>query len=137
VGAESGWDFESPQALAADVLYHALDPAESLFSRLEQMDLIALPPGWDKAAEGRYLSEPPEDSRAWLRGKCIARFGGAIRNIDWGEIGFRKLRLTLPDPLRAGRECAEQLLDCAKDVETFLSSVGPRFDGIEQVSPVD
>lgn len=130
VGEACGWGFDSPQATAADVLYHALDPSESLYYPLEQMKLIAFPPGWDASAPERYLADPPEDSRAWLRGRCIARFGESVRDIDWEEIGFQKLRVKLPDPLAPCRGLAESLLLESDDLASFLDRVASGSDSL-------
>lgn len=123
VGDACGWEIGSPQATVADILYHALDPAESLYFPLEQLSLITFPPGWDSSRPERYLTDPPDDSRAWLRGRCISRFGGAIRDIDWSEIGFKKFRIQMLDPLALCREAAEPLFDRSPDVASFLESI--------------
>jgi len=123
VGEACGWELGSPQAALADILYHALDPVESLYSPLEKSDLIAFPPGWDAAGPERYLTDPPADSRAWLRGTCVGRFGGSIRDIDWSEIGFKKARLRMPDPLAWGRETAAPLFDDSPNIASFLGRI--------------
>jgi len=123
LGEACGWDLGSPQAAAADVLYHALDPAESLYCPLEPLGLIAYPPDWDATGPQRYLTDPPADSRAWLRGTCVARFSESVRDIDWSEIGFKKARVRMPDPLAFCQGTAEPLFDQSPDYKTFLARV--------------
>jgi Pup amidohydrolase len=98
------WDKGSPHRREADLQYHALEPAESLFASVEEAGLVVPPPGWDPGAVARFLREPPPDSRAYLRGECIARFSGAIQRMDWEEVVFGTARVRLPDPAEGGRE---------------------------------
>jgi hypothetical protein len=131
-GAANRWDIDSAQAVAADVLYHALDPSESLFNPLEELNLITFPPGWDASAPKRFLTNPPEDSRAWFRGRCIATFGAGIVDVDWGEIRFDKVRLVTHDPLEPQPERVRSLFDQNTDVESFLDSIDCRFEGLRR-----
>jgi hypothetical protein len=39
---------------------------------------------------GERTVSPPTDTRAWLRGMCVTRFGAAISTVDWGRIVFRE-----------------------------------------------
>jgi proteasome accessory factor A len=36
----------------------------------------------------RAIFTPPEDTRAYFRGRCVARFDSQIRSIQWDEIVF-------------------------------------------------
>lgn len=106
----NGWSWGSPQAHMADINYHALDASESIFLLLEEKGVIVGSPGWDLAIARRFCLEPPIDSRAYLRGRCIAQFTSHIADVDWDEIVFHKQRLIMPDPLTMNQAEIEGIL---------------------------
>jgi Pup amidohydrolase len=57
------------------------------------------------------IFSPPETTRAWFRGRAVARFNHAISSIQWDEIAFREGRkarvISLPEP--GGDERLEKL----------------------------
>ena len=127
LGAACGWGLESPQAIVADHLYHALDRSESLYFSLEEADLVTWPPGWDPALENRLIFEPPTASRAWLRGQIISAFESHIRGVDWSEIQFPKLALGMPDPLLGGQKDVGDLFEGSPSYQQFLDRLNDRF----------
>jgi len=64
----------------------------------------------------RLLTAPPEDTRAYLRGYCIRRYGDQLCEADWERLTFylpetrQQSSLILPDPGAGGREQLEPLL---------------------------
>lgn len=59
------------------------------------------------------IFSPQETTRAWFRGRAVARFNHTISSIQWDEIEFRngtaRRLVTLPEP--AGDERLEALND--------------------------
>ncbi len=109
LASKGRFDWVSPQAIEADVKYHALDSG-GIFPALKQLGLVALPPRWDEQSVSRFLREPPGDSRAYLRGTCIDKFATDIVGVDWGKIVFRSAELDLPDPVAMNRSTVESIL---------------------------
>lgn len=122
--SKDGLDWGSPQAIELDLKYHALCSDESVFSVLDQAGLIVYPPGWNRVAAGEYLRQPPADSRAWVRGKCIAQFGDHLVSADWGELGFRSRRLCMPDPRAMGQEETHEALARAASPFELIKELG-------------
>jgi len=91
---------------------------------LEQAGLIAYPTGWDRQLAGRYMREPPDDSRAYLRGHCIARYSPQITGADWEEVRFNVGRLSLPDPLAMGKNVAQAILEQTATLTELFEAVG-------------
>ena len=58
---------------------HDLRPAKSLFARLNMERLIPEP------AVEAAMTEPPEDTRAYFRGKCLQRWGSSIAAAKWSK----------------------------------------------------
>lgn len=83
--AEGKWDASTMQAL--DLQYHSLDPQESLFDALEQMQRAAAP-----VPEMRILdamAAPPQTTRAALRGKLVSDFGEQVKALGWRRCIFK------------------------------------------------
>lgn len=69
-----------------DLTYHNVDPDEGLSQALEASDgLVRLVTDHDVADA---IAHPPADTRAALRGRCVARFGPVIRSISWSGVTF-------------------------------------------------
>lgn len=79
-----GWDDPFMQSL--DLAYHDLDPRQGLYAGLEEAGemrrLVT-----DKRIEAA-MSCAPDDTRAYLRGLFVKRFGTAIRSIGWNGVAF-------------------------------------------------
>jgi proteasome accessory factor A len=65
-----------------DLQYHDLRPDKSLFARLDVERLV------DGAEVESGISEPPEDTRAYFRGTCLARFADQIVAANWDSMVF-------------------------------------------------
>jgi proteasome accessory factor PafA2 len=91
------WD--DPRLAAMDLQYHDLRPAKGLASRLQLERLT------DDAEVLAAVSEPPSDTRAYFRGKCLQRWSGQIVAANWDsmvfDIGGDPLRrVPMMDPTR-------------------------------------
>jgi proteasome accessory factor PafA2 len=79
-----GWDDPFMQSL--DLAYHDLDPDGGLYMGLEQAGemrrLLS-----DKRVEAA-MTCPPQDTRAFLRGLFVSRFGSAVRSVGWNGVAF-------------------------------------------------
>ena len=83
-----GWD--DVRLAAMDLQYHDLRPHRSLAARVGLERITT-----DDEVE-RAVSEPPEDTRAYFRGKCLQRWADQIVAANWDSIVFDVGR----DPLR-------------------------------------
>ena len=76
------------------------------------------------------MDEPPEDTRAYLRGYCIAKYANLIQQVDWSEIKFyepevgQSYHLVLPDLIRGTKAHIGSLLETSPDLSTLLQSLG-------------
>lgn len=69
-----------------DLEYHALDPQRSLFYALQDQNAIRRIVTADEIE--RAMRQPPEDTRAYIRGLCVQKFSAMIRALNWGRITF-------------------------------------------------
>ncbi|MBN8247869.1 MAG: proteasome accessory factor PafA2 family protein [Verrucomicrobia bacterium] len=96
--AESVAD-DDPWLRSLDLAYHLLDPDNGLYFGLEQSGCVRGVP--DAAAVARAGIQPPESTRALIRGACIQRFGDAVASAQWDHVTLQgrggPVRLSLLD----------------------------------------
>jgi proteasome accessory factor A len=101
--------WNDPRLAALALQYHDLRPDKSIFQRLGMRSLIA------PAEAVRAVAEPPSGTRAWFRGKCLARWPDAVVTANWDslvfDIGTDPLRrVPMMDPLKGTAEHTGALL---------------------------
>ncbi len=104
---DCGW--KDPRVAALALQYHDLRPDKSVFRRLVLRTLV----GADEVAVA--VLEPPPGTRAWFRGKCLARWPDAVVTANWDslvfDIGADPLRrVPMMDPLKGTAEHTGALL---------------------------
>jgi hypothetical protein len=102
-----GW--RDPRVAALALQYHDLRPDKSVYLRLGMRRLITP----EETAEA--VNEPPPGTRAWFRGKCLARWPEAVVTANWDslvfDIGTDPLRrVPMMDPLKGTAEHTRTLL---------------------------
>ena len=82
-----GLDWDDARLAAMDLQYHDLRPDKSLFARVGVERL-------DHRRRGRAtaVSEPPLDTRAYFRGKCLQKLVRRHRGRQLGLAGVRHRR---------------------------------------------
>lgn len=113
--------WSDPWLQSIDLQYHFVDRAEGLFYELERQG--AMRTVVSDAEIEHALLLPPKNTRAWFRGRAVAKFASAISAVQWDEIVFgegkQARRVALPEP--AGGERLAQLNEIARR-ETQLDS---------------
>jgi proteasome accessory factor A len=108
-----GCAWDDSRLAAVDLQYHDLRPERSLFARLSMERLV------DDADVALAVTEPPLGTRAWFRGKCLARWPEAVVTANWDSLVFDLgsdplRRVPMMDPLKGTAEHTASLLDaCA------------------------
>ena len=118
-----GW--KDPRVAALALQYHDLRPDKSVFRRLDMRTLV------DPAQVATAVTEPPLGTRAWFRGKCLARWPDAVVTANWDslvfDIGADPLRrVPMMDPLKGTAEHTGALLARAQDRRTCSTGSTPR-----------
>ncbi len=78
-----------------------------------------------------FISTPPEDTRAYLRGTLLGRFGEHVSHADWSEVSFREpymtqdIYLAMPDPMNGTRADVEALLADVTDLQGLIRALKP------------
>jgi len=110
-----GWD--DHKLAAMDLQYHDVRPERSLFGRVG-MERILTDAEIDEA-----VTEPPADTRAYFRGKCLQRWSSSIAAANWDSLVFDLggdplRRVAMMEPLRGTRALVGTLLEeCSSPAE--------------------
>jgi len=118
-----GLRWDDARLAAMDLQYHDLRPERSLAARVGLEALVA-----DEAA-ARAMTEPPEDTRAYFRGKCLQRWPSNIVAANWDslvfDVGDEPLRrVPMMEPLRGTRSHVGSLLDRCESAADLLHQLG-------------
>jgi proteasome accessory factor PafA2 len=108
---------------AMDLQYHDVSPTRSLYARLG-MERILDP---EKVRDA--VSEPPETTRAYFRGKCLQRWASSIAAANWDSLVFDLggdplRRVPMMEPLRGTRAHVEELLCSVSSPAELLERLG-------------
>ena len=82
-----GLRWDDPILQSLDLEYHNLDPEVSLYYGLEQAGAMRRIVSNDDIA--RATTQPPSDTRAFLRGLCVERFRDTIQSVSWSRINAK------------------------------------------------
>ncbi len=115
------WD--DARLAAMDLQYHDMRAEKSLFARcgLERISTD------DEVEAGTY--EPPPDTRAYFRGKCLQRWPGDIVAANWDSLVFDVgqdplRRVPMMEPARGTRAHVGALLDSVDTATELLAQLG-------------
>ncbi|CAN5148844.1 depupylase/deamidase Dop [soil metagenome] len=116
-------DWDDPRLAAMDLQYHDLRPARSLAARVGLERLTT-----DAEVE-RAVASPPEDTRAYFRGRCLQRWGDAIVAANWDslvfDVGEEPLRrVPMMEPMRGTRAHVGRLIEECATVSELLERLG-------------
>lgn len=112
-----------------DICYNSQQGEVGLFYRLQQSGAIERLSTDEEIRQ--FISSPPSDTRAWLRGQCISRFSESITSADWGDIYFAQFHdlemkgthLALPDPLLGTQAALAPIWDQIKSPSQVIASI--------------
>jgi len=119
-----GLAWSDPKLRLIDLQYHDVRTDKGLYYRMAATGKV------DRLVSDREIElavmEPPEDTRAYFRGRCIARYPDAIAAASWDSMIFDTgkealQRIPMREPLRGTREHVAGLLDRAPDAASLVS----------------
>ena len=114
-----GLDWSSPRLAAMDLQYHDLRAASSLSRRMGLERLT------DDAQVARAITEPPPNTRAYFRGRCLARFPDEVVAANWDslvfDVGEASLqRVPMLEPGKGTQEAVGSLIDASANASELL-----------------
>jgi proteasome accessory factor A len=118
-----GLSWRDPKLAAMDLQYHDVRTEKSLFARL----------GMDRVVEEQSvvdaITEPPRNTRAYFRGKCLQRWASSIAAANWDSLVFDLgtdplRRVPMMEPLRGTAAHVDALLEGCNGPAELLERLG-------------
>ena len=118
-----GLSWRDPKLAAMDLQYHDVRPEKSLFAKLDMERLVT-----DAEVE-RAVTEPPPDTRAYFRGRCLQRWSSAIAAANWDSLVFDLgsdplRRVPMMEPLRGTASMVDTLFEGCSSPAELLERLG-------------
>jgi len=109
-----GISWDDPKLSLLDLQYHDIRPERSLYEKLVRAGKVERLVDEDDVVEA--MTEPPGSTRAFFRGRCLARWADAIVAANWDslilDVGSDPLRrIPMMEPLRGSRAHVEALFE--------------------------
>ena len=109
--------WRDPKLALLDLQYHDVRPERSLYERLVRAGRVERIVSEDEVLHA--IDHPPDDTRAYFRGRCLERWPDAVVAANWDsiilDVGSDPLkRIPMLEPLRGTRAHVEALFaECA------------------------
>ena len=122
-----GLDWDSPKLHLIDLQYADMRPDKGLYQKLVQRGSIERL--LTDAQVRRAVSNPPEDTRAYFRGRCLAQYPDRIAAASWDSVIFdlpgrdSLQRIPKMEPSRGTRQHVGELLDRCKTAEELFAAI--------------
>lgn len=116
-----GLAWDDPKLSLLDLQYHDVRPDRSLYERLVRAGTIERI--LDESEVITAMTEPPESTRAYFRGRCLSRWPDSVVAANWDsiilDVGSDPLRrIPMMEPLKGTRAHVERLFnECATPAE--------------------
>ena len=125
--SRDGLDWDAPRLHLVDLQYADVRSDKGLYNRLAErgrMQRLIDPQRVDKA-----VHEPPEDTRAYFRGNCLARYADEVAAASWDSVifdlpGYDSLqRVPTMEPLRGTKAHVGDLLNRCKTATELVTAL--------------
>jgi proteasome accessory factor A len=123
-----GLDWEDPKVQMLDLQYHDLRRDRGLYYLLERQGKVERIVTDKEIAEAVW--EPPVDTRAYFRGRCLSRYGAEVFGVNWDSISFGIgdepiKRVLMIEPLKGSKAHVEQLLEDSPTTADLVRNLQP------------
>ncbi len=122
-----GLDWTDAKLRLIDLQYHDIRPDKGLFHQMERRGRMTRLLDDESITEAMH--EPPEDTRAYFRGRCLSKYADNIAAASWDSVIFdlpdRESLQRVPtlDPLRGSRAHVGALLDRHDDAMSLFQAL--------------
>ncbi len=113
----------SARLRAIDLQYHDIRAERCLASRAGLEQVVA------EEEVARAVEEPPVDTRAYFRGRCLSKYGDQVVAANWDSMVFdlghdplRRVQMT--EPLRGTADLVANVIDESSTVSELLERLG-------------
>jgi proteasome accessory factor PafA2 len=122
-----GLEWDHPKLHLIDLQYADVRPEKGLYHRLAARGAIERL--LTDAQIGQAVHSPPSDTRAYFRGRCLAKYADQIAAASWDSVIFdlpgreSLQRIPTMEPLRGTREHVGRLLDTSETAEDLFRAI--------------
>jgi len=115
--------WSDPRLAAMDLQYHDVRPERSLYEKVGMERLVT------EESVIEAITEPPTDTRAYFRGRCLQRWASSIAAANWDsmvfDLGSDPLRrVPMMEPLRGTAVMVDRLLEECSSPAELLERLG-------------
>jgi Pup amidohydrolase len=119
-----GW--AAPKLQLVDLQYSDVRPEKGLYHRLVARG--AMRTMFDQAETWSAMVEPPEDTRAYFRGRCLAQYASEVVAASWDSVIFdvgreSLVRVPMMEPERGTRKHVGELFDRCPSAKDLLEAI--------------
>ena len=120
-------DWNDSKLALLDLQYHDVDPEKGLYDRLVAAGRMQRLFTDDEV--GGAIELPPEKTRAYFRGRCVAKYRDSLVAANWDSLVFdvggdALKRVPMMEPLRGSKELIGGLIDQADTAGELLQLLG-------------
>ncbi|HVV19740.1 MAG TPA: depupylase/deamidase Dop [Pseudonocardiaceae bacterium] len=124
--SRDGLQWGSPRLHLVDLQYADVRLAKGLYNRLVSRGSMKRLVSEEEVREA--ITTPPEDTRAYFRGRCLERYPNAIAAASWDSVIFdlgRESLVRIPtlEPLRGTKQHVGALLEAANTAEELVDAL--------------
>jgi proteasome accessory factor PafA2 len=122
-----GLEWDDAKLHLIDLQYSDIRPDKGLYHRLVRLGKIDRLLADGEVADAMHL--PPEDTRAYFRGRCLEKYADRIAAASWDSVIFdlpgreSLQRVPTVDPLRGSRAHVGELLDRCDTAEALFEAL--------------
>jgi Pup amidohydrolase len=124
--ARDGLGWASPRLHLVDLQYSDVRLDKGLYNRLVARGSMKRLVTEEEVREA--VTRPPEDTRAYFRGRCLERYPGEVAAASWDSVIFdlgRESLVRIPtlEPLRGTRSHVGRLLDDSSSAHDLVEAI--------------
>ncbi len=125
-----GLDWDSHRLQLIDLQYSDVRPEKGLYHRLLARDRVERVV--DDALVRAAVDDPPDDTRAYFRGRCLAKYGRDVAAASWDSVIFdlpghdSLQRVPMLEPLRGDRGAVGHLIDASETAADLMAALAAR-----------
>jgi proteasome accessory factor A len=125
-----GLEWSHPRLGLIDLQYSDVREDKGLFNRLVARGRIERVV--DEKEVVHAVENPPEDTRAYFRGRCLAKYGRQVAAASWDSVIFELpgraslQRVPMLEPLRGGRDMVGELIDASETASDLMAALAAR-----------
>ncbi len=122
-----GLAWDNPKLALLDLQYHDVRPERSLYERLVRAGTVERILTEDAVVAA--MTEPPDTTRAYFRGQCLARWADSVVAANWDslilDVGTDPLRrIPMMEPLKGSRAHVEALFNQCSTPAQLVDQLG-------------